>query len=1179
MASDDENTLRFISVDESKEENLLRASEASKEYDLNSEWISASDLENIDLETQRSVYVLENFEGESFEYLKKSKCRIVGPQCILSCLQTQTPLPNVQYPVYGVAMLGTAISCTSVPRQERDRLYDLIHLMGGIVMKDFTSAVTHLVAGEVGSKKYKVACSFNKPILLPQWVYKCWELSQDKHVCATDEQFMEFKCPTFKGITLCVTGIDAEKRKEIKKLVTQHGGTYSGALDMNTCTHLLVDEPRGEKYEYARRWNLHCVCTQWFYDSVQTGLCQDESSYYTQPNEENNSSQAGARFSGLIKGNTSKSSTEKKISNKAAQAAYKSAQKHGNKDLISGCGRYSRLSNQSKTDVSRIGETHISDPDGSDFDVRIQPGNMFLDGCKIYLSGFSGQNLEKLRKIINSGGGTRFNQINEIVSHVIVGNRIDADIDLLRNCDFQVFIVSVQWILDSAREGKKLSEEKYLCSDLLQREDLPLSCKENEDPAKTLSKATKNVSVLQPSASEKNKKDAKAKPKEDQCDGDDDYDDVFIQYLPQNEDQGSEPGQNLPQTDTTAQLKECSSFSADPDATLDNEEEEEAPQDGLLSGKFFTVAGFSSEHLTHLWQLLESNGGKAVSGGQTADYAVLPMNKVPEEDLQAKQLVTFCWLEQSLACDHLLAPEDGFLFKPFSIPEARKPLSGCVLTISQFTGVERDHIYQLAELLGAHCQEYFVRKASGNFKASTHLLCQDPDGNKYKAAMKWNIPVVSRDWLFACAAGGTLVPTNEYPVGSDKKVVVDANVCPSEELRVGKADAKDTSQDHILKSEEGELPIETNNEVSALHVQNVNNGGGDQGSTEKQPVKRPSMYFRPFRPSFDLADVMEELASPVCSSLRGRKSRGSRNSFPLGDFFAENIKQTLKKLGTVAPRTRKGDEENDDDETFDDIQQEREENGEPHQQGILVGVILSVSKKLAQQQTEIFNLASSLGADYRRLYDGSCTHLIHQQGPSNDKSKEYAQAKARGIHIVSPHWLYSCQEKNERVDETMYPHTFNPKLSLSVVTTGRRMTRSSQAATTEQEMSPQKKRKSLSVKVNESSETKKLSKMGSVPEELAGEEKAEEGDIAEEVQQDPQMGPATLESLEAREDFKRQLEAIMDATKMIGPGNSYLRLDVSDVKPNVTSLSLVFSSGAIKNPPQLVYSLLRILEI
>ena len=39
----------------------------------------------------------------------------------------------------------------------------------------------------------------------------------------------------------------------------------------------------------------------------------------------------------------------------------------------------------------------------------------------------------------------------------------------------------------------------------------------------------------------------------------------------------------------------------------------------------------------------------------------------------------------------------------------------------------------------------------------------------------------------------------------------------------------------------------------------------------------------------------------------------------------------------------------------------------------------------------------------------------------------------------------------------------------------------------------------------------------------------------EEVQCDPQMGAGTLESLEAQEDFKRKLEAIMGATKVYLP--------------------------------------------
>lgn len=89
----------------------------------------------------------------------------------------------------------------------------------------------------------------------------------------------------------------------------------------------------------------------------------------------------------------------------------------------------------------------------------------------------------------------------------------------------------------------------------------------------------------------------------------------------------------------------------------------------------------------------------------------------------------------------------------------------------------------------------------------------------------------------------------------------------------------------------------------------------------------------------------------------------------------------------------------------------------------------------------------------------------------------------------------------------------------------------------EQEMSPQKKGKSPTAKTSGSSEqnsSEKPSKTGNGSVELAGAEQGVAEDITEEVQvqQDPQMGPATLESLEAREDFKRQLEAIMDATKV-----------------------------------------------
>ena len=85
-------------------------------------------------------------------------------------------------------------------------------------------------------------------------------------------------------------------------------------------------------------------------------------------------------------------------------------------------------------------------------------------------------------------------------------------------------------------------------------------------------------------------------------------------------------------------------------------------------------------------------------------------------------------------------------------------------------------------------------------------------------------------------------------------------------------------------------------------------------------------------------------------------------------------------------------------------------------------------------------------------------------------------------------------------------------------------------------MSPQKKRKSPMAKTIEP-DTEQPSKTSNGSSEevkaLAEDEQGTAEGTTEEGQHDAQMGPATLESLEAREDFKRQLEAIMDATKVL----------------------------------------------
>ena len=64
------------------------------------------------------------------------------------------------------------------------------------------------------------------------------------------------------------------------------------------------------------------------------------------------------------------------------------------------------------------------------------------------------------------------------------------------------------------------------------------------------------------------------------------------------------------------------------------------------------------------------------------------------------QQATICWLEQSLEAETLLDKKISFLFRPFHLPPDCLPLRDCVVTISQFSGILREHLVQLADLLG-----------------------------------------------------------------------------------------------------------------------------------------------------------------------------------------------------------------------------------------------------------------------------------------------------------------------------------------------------------------------------------------------------------------------------------------------------------------------------------------------
>ena len=461
-----ETTLYFVKFDESDGKYLQEAFEKAKSKELDVEFMSGKELLEKGADEDQTIFVTEEFTGDVFELLLAHKKRIFGPICILQCLNNCIPLPNTVHPVYCLAMSGAIVTCTNIAKPLREKLKQLIERMNGVFSRDLTGEITHLVAGEVGSAKYASAASLNKPIVLPSWVEEAWQqMDTEYQLDGTDLKFVDkHRCPILKGCSICVSGLNGRRKDEIKRLVEKHGGIYLPELKLKGTTHLLIEKPTGRKFHFALRWSVHCVQPDWLYDCINAGSWIEESPYLVKPdNDTTSTGESNATLSiTTVDATMNRTSLGSNVSKKAAEAAKKSAESYGSEDLannlrqssltrIQTSGLKSLRKSKDRTKLSKDGECG--------YNVPIPSGEQFLDGCKLYLTGFNQSQLDYLQKVINAGGGTRFGQINHSVSHIVVGDQPGQDIEKLIKPEFSPHVVTVQWLLESCQQVKCLPEQ------------------------------------------------------------------------------------------------------------------------------------------------------------------------------------------------------------------------------------------------------------------------------------------------------------------------------------------------------------------------------------------------------------------------------------------------------------------------------------------------------------------------------------------------------------------------------------------------------------------------------------------------------------------------------------------------------------------------------------------------
>ncbi|XP_051482700.1 protein ECT2 isoform X1 [Apus apus] len=233
-----------------------------------------------------TIFVVSDFQDCVFNNLCKADCRVIGPPVVLHCAQKGEPLPFSCRPLYCASMLNLVLCFTGFRKKdELVKLVTLVHHMGGIIRRDFSSKVTHLVANSTHGDKFRVAVSLGTPIVKAEWIYKAWEKRNEIDFCAADDDFRnQFKVPPFQDCMLSFLGFSDDEKANMEEMTEMQGGHYLPVGD-ERCTHLVVEESTVKDLPFEPLKKLYVVKQEWFWGSIQMDARAGESMYLFEKSE------------------------------------------------------------------------------------------------------------------------------------------------------------------------------------------------------------------------------------------------------------------------------------------------------------------------------------------------------------------------------------------------------------------------------------------------------------------------------------------------------------------------------------------------------------------------------------------------------------------------------------------------------------------------------------------------------------------------------------------------------------------------------------------------------------------------------------------------------------------------------------------------------------------------------
>ncbi|RDA82686.1 hypothetical protein CP532_6339 [Ophiocordyceps camponoti-leonardi (nom. inval.)] len=191
---------------------------------------------------------------------------------------------------------GLVICCTSFPPDQRTDIANKVAELGGIHKYDLTPDATHLIVGDYNTPKYRHVARERPDVraMAASWIEAVSErwrnddedmnlsMLEKEHTlrplercgggCGKDEG------STTTPLLICLTGFGGEERDEIARTIVTNGAEYAGDLTRR-CTHLIVQNPQGQKFAAAKSWNVPTVTLDWLKQSVARGMMLEETKF------------------------------------------------------------------------------------------------------------------------------------------------------------------------------------------------------------------------------------------------------------------------------------------------------------------------------------------------------------------------------------------------------------------------------------------------------------------------------------------------------------------------------------------------------------------------------------------------------------------------------------------------------------------------------------------------------------------------------------------------------------------------------------------------------------------------------------------------------------------------------------------------------------------------------------